>query len=84
MPTYYKITIQGHLDQHWSTWFDGLNITHEPNGTTTLAGQLVDQAALHSVLIKMRDLGLSLTGVRRVTEGDSPGNQIAEPIAGLS
>ena len=66
MPTYYEIIIQGHLDSHWSSWFDGLNITHEPNGTTTLAGPIVDQAALHGVLIKVRDLGLPLIGVRRV------------------
>ena len=66
MPTYYEITIQGHLDQHWSNWFDGLNITHAPNGTTTLAGPIVDQAALHGVLIKVRDLGLPLIGVRRI------------------
>jgi hypothetical protein len=60
MPTYYEITIQGHLDPHWSNWFDGLSITHEPNGTTTLAGSIVDQTALHGVLIKVRDLGLPL------------------------
>jgi hypothetical protein len=66
MPSYYQITIQGHLDQHWSTWFDGLHITHEPNGTTTLAGLIVDQAALHGVLIKIRDLGLPLLAVTLV------------------
>ena len=49
---YYQITIQGHLDRHWSDWFDGLRITHEANGTTTLAGPLADQTALHGVLIK--------------------------------
>jgi hypothetical protein len=69
--TYYEITIQGHLDPHWSEWFDGLRITHEPNGTTTLAGPIVDQAALHGVLIKVRDLGLPLIGVRRMAEGSS-------------
>ncbi len=68
MPTYYEISIQGHLDPHWSNWFDGLRITHEPNGTTTLAGPIVDQAALHGVLIKVRDLGLPLIGVRRVAK----------------
>jgi hypothetical protein len=68
MPIYYEITIQGHLDPHWSTWFDGLSITHEPNGNTTLAGPIVDQAALHGVLIKVRDLGLPLIGVRRVAK----------------
>ena len=76
MPTYYEITIQRHLDQHWSSWFDGLIITHEPNGKTSLAGPIVDQAALHGVLIKIRDLGLPLIGVRRVAEADSAGNQV--------
>jgi hypothetical protein len=74
-PTYYEITIQGHLDQHWSEWFAGLSITHEPNGNTTLAGPIVDQAALHGVLIKVRDLGLPLIGVRRVTEIGSDRSQ---------
>jgi hypothetical protein len=77
MPTYYEITIQGHLDQHWSTWFDGLSITHEPDGTTTLAGLIVDQAALHGVLIKVRDLGLPLIGVCPVAR-DSSNNAHAE------
>jgi hypothetical protein len=76
MPTYYEITIQGHLDQHWSTWFDGLSITHEPNGNTTLAGPIVDQTALHGVLIKVRDLGLSLIGVRRMTDGGLANTQM--------
>jgi hypothetical protein len=76
MPTYYEITIQGHLDQHWSEWFDGLTITHEPNGTTTLAGPIVDQAALHGVLIKVRDLGLPLIGVCRMTQGRSDNSQL--------
>jgi hypothetical protein len=73
---YYQISIRGHLDPHWSDWFDGLAIIHEPNGNTTLAGPIVDQTALYGVLIKVRDLGLSLIGVRRVTDGDSAGNQL--------
>ncbi len=71
MPTDYQITIQGHLDSHWSTWFDGLRIAHEPNGTTTLAGPIVDQAALHDLLIKVRDLHLPLIGVRRLTADEA-------------
>jgi hypothetical protein len=71
MPTYYQITIQGRLDQHWSAWFDGLRITHEPNGTTTLAGPIVDQAALHGVLIKIRDLGLPLLAVTSIATNES-------------
>ncbi len=75
MPSYYQITIQGHLDQYWSTWFDGLRITHEPNGTTTLAGPIVDQAALHGVLIKIRDLGLPLLAVTSVATNELQNNQ---------
>ena len=72
---YYRITIQGHLDLHWTDWFDGLRITHEANGTTTLAGPLADQTALHGVLIKIRDLGLPLLAVATVTIDESPNHQ---------
>ena len=68
---YYQITIQGHLDPHWSDWFDGLRITHEANGTTTLAGPLADQATLHGVFIKIRDLGLPLLAVSTVAANKS-------------
>ena len=71
MSSYYQITIQGYLDQHWTSWFDGLTIAHEPNGTTTLAGPIVDQAALHGVLIKIRDLGLILLAVRIIATDQS-------------
>jgi hypothetical protein len=60
---YYYITIQGHLDGTWSEWFDGLTITHQENGTTVLAGRIVDQTALHGILNKVRDLGLPLVAV---------------------
>jgi hypothetical protein len=69
---YYQISIQGHLDPHWSNWFDGLRITHEVNGTTTLAGLLADQAALHGVLAKVRNLGLSLLAISMVATNESP------------
>jgi len=69
---YYQITIQGHLDPHWSDWFNGLRITHEANGTSTLAGRLADQVALHAVLIKVRDLGLPLLAVTTVATDVSP------------
>jgi hypothetical protein len=62
-PAVYHIRIHGHLDQHWSAWFDGMTITHEPDGTTRLTGPLVDQAALYGVLSKARDLGLMLLSV---------------------
>jgi hypothetical protein len=63
MPTYYHITVHGHLDDHWSAWFDGLTITNGANGDAVLAGPIMDQAALHGVLTKLRDLGLPLIAV---------------------
>jgi hypothetical protein len=63
MATMYYIRLSGHLDQHWSAWFDGMAITNEPNGETILNGLLADQAALHGVLMKIRDLGLPLLAV---------------------
>ena len=59
----YKIRIKGHMDIRWADWFDGLQITHEKDGTTTLFGPLPDQAALHSILIKIRDMNLTLISV---------------------
>jgi hypothetical protein len=58
-----SITVRGHLDQRWSAWFDGLTITHRENGESVLIGHLSDQAALHGVLTKVRDLGLILVTV---------------------
>ena len=65
----YQIRVKGLLDQQRSVWFDGLAITHDKNGETLLSGPLVDQAALHSVLLKIRDLGLPLLGVTRAAPG---------------
>ena len=59
----YEIRIKGHLDAQWMTWFDGLTITLEENGDTLLTGHVVDQAALHGLLKKVRDLGLPLVSV---------------------
>jgi hypothetical protein len=61
----YEIQIQGHLDSRWTAWFDGLSLSHESDGTTVLRGSVVDQAALHGLLGKIRDLGLPLIAVRR-------------------
>jgi hypothetical protein len=63
MSTYYVITVRGHLDDHWSAWFEGMTITTTANGEAQLAGPVVDQAALHGLLIKIRDLGLPLIAV---------------------
>ena len=75
MATYYQITVQGHLDARWSAWFDGLTITNEPDGKAVLAGPIADQAALHGVLAKIRDLGLPLIAVQPVAV-DTPGCQV--------
>lgn len=64
--TFYQIKVKGHLDPHWSEWFDGLTISHEANGETVLAGPVMDQAALHGLLLKIRDLNLTLLSVQRV------------------
>ena len=61
----YEIRVQGHLDQHWSAWFNGLEISYDADGTTVLRGPLVDEAALHGVLNKVRDLALPLLAVSR-------------------
>lgn len=65
----YRITIKGHLDPEWSDWFDGLTITLVDNGETILTGPLIDQTALHGVLIKIRDLGLPLLSLTRLETG---------------
>jgi hypothetical protein len=61
----YQIRIKGHLDRRWTEWFDGLTITLEDNGDTLLTGPVVDQAALHGLLRKVRDLGIPLLSVVR-------------------
>ena len=61
----YEIRIQGHLDSRWTTWFEDLSLTRLPDGTTLLQGRVADQAALHGLLQRIRDLGLSLDAVTR-------------------
>ena len=65
-PIIYQIRIKGHLGPQWTVWFDGLTITLEEDGNTLLAGTVVDQAALHGLLKKVRDLGMPLLLVNRV------------------
>jgi hypothetical protein len=64
----YEIRLKGHLNARWADWFDGLTLTQESDGTTLLSGPIVDQAALHGLLGKVRDLGLPLIAVHRRTE----------------
>jgi hypothetical protein len=69
-PGRYEISIQGRLDERWESWFDGMTLSTEPAGTTLLSGYVVDQAALHGLLARLRDLGLPLVSVRRVPEDE--------------
>jgi hypothetical protein len=66
----YRIRVLGHLDDRWSAWLDGLVIQRQVDGTTVVVGPVVDQAALHGVIARIRDLGLPLLSVNRV--GDPP------------
>ena len=63
----YEIQLEGHLDNRWATWFDGLTLTTCSDGTTIIHGIVVDQSALHGLLQKVRDVGLPLISVTRVT-----------------
>ena len=74
-PMVYQIRIKGHLGGQWTEWFGGLTITLEDNGDTLLTGPVVDQAALHGLLRKVRDLGMPLISVNRVQEGQPDGKQ---------
>jgi hypothetical protein len=65
-PTVYQIRIKGHLGLQWTDWFGGLTITPEENGDTFITGTVVDQAALHGLLKKVRDLGMPLISVIHV------------------
>ena len=65
-PMIYQIRLKGHLDRQWIHWFEGLTITLEEDGNTLLAGPLTDQAALHGLLKKVRDLGMPLVSVGQV------------------
>ncbi|WP_218604284.1 hypothetical protein [Pseudonocardia abyssalis] len=65
-PAGYRIRIDGHFGDRWSAWFDGLALVRDPDGTTTLTGDVPDQAALHGLLAKVRDLGVILMSVEVV------------------
>ena len=71
-PMVYQIRIEGQLGRQWTVWFEGLTITALDNGETLLTGPVVDQAALHGLLRKVRDLGVPLLSVSRVTPGQAP------------
>ncbi len=70
MSEFYRIRVRGHLDDRWSERLGGLAVQRQEDGTTLLVGAVVDQAALHGVIIRIRDLGLPLLSVSRVVESD--------------
>ena len=72
-PAWYEIRLKGHLDARWAAWFDGMALTREGDGTTRLRGPIADQAALHGLLQRVRDLGLPLLSVRQVDPGQASG-----------
>ena len=69
-PAHYELRIEGHLDERWSAWFGGLTLIREDDGTTTLRGAVTDQAELHGLIAKVRDLGATLISVNTI---DAPG-----------
>ena len=75
-PMIYQIRIKGHLGSQWTGWFEGLTITREEGGSTLLTGPVVDQAALHGLLKKVRDLGMPLISVNRVKSGQADASNI--------
>jgi hypothetical protein len=64
---HYEIRVQGHLDSRWAGWFDGLSLIHDSDGTSVIRGTVADQAALHGLLQKVRDIGLHLVSVTQVS-----------------
>jgi hypothetical protein len=71
-PGHYELRVEGHLDDHWVEWFEHLELTRASDGTTALCGPVEDQAALHSLLNKVRDLGMVLISVRMISAPAGP------------
>lgn len=71
-PTIYQIRLKGHLGDQWADWFAGLTITRLANGETLLTGLITDQAALHGLLKRVRDLGMPLISLRQVQSDETP------------
>ena len=67
----YEIRVEGHLPERWSAWFDGLDITGEDDGTTVIRGFVIDQAALHGLLQRLRDIGIPLISLARAEDVDT-------------
>ena len=79
LPDQYEIRLSGHLPTRWEASFDGFQLSREPDGTTALVGRIVDQAALHGLLRKVRDLGVPLISVTQVPDATSATPALADP-----
>ncbi len=77
-PRVYQIRLEGHLGPQWTDWFGGLTITLADNGETLLTGPVVDQAALHGLLKKVRDLGMPLLSVTRLNPGQADASDVKQ------
>lgn len=73
---YFQFRVRGHLDHHWKEWLDGLDISYEKHGITVLTGTVKDQPQLHGLLLKIRDMGLSLISVRKIVNEQDEHNQM--------
>ncbi len=69
---HYTITVGGHLSARWAAWFDGLDLTRTPDGTTVISGPVVDQSALHGLLQKLRDIGIPLIALTKTAPHTQP------------
>jgi hypothetical protein len=77
-PMVYQIRVKGHLGRQWTDWFEGLTITLEENGDTILTGPVVDQAALHGLLRKVRDLGMPLISAIRIKPDEANASDLKQ------
>ena len=75
----YEIRVKGHLGHRWAAWFDGLSITNEGDGTTVMSGPVVDQAALHGLLHKLRDVGIPLVSLIQLPTDAPSDPTVAQP-----
>jgi hypothetical protein len=74
-PVQYELRLKGHLEARWVAWFGGLSLTQESDGTTVIRGAVIDQAALHGLLSKVRDLGLPLIAVTQLDPKQMKGKE---------
>jgi hypothetical protein len=74
----YEIKVEGHLDSEWTAWFGGMTLALEANGDTLMTGPVIDQAALHGLLKKVRDLGMPLVSVKRIKPGQADSTDVKQ------